>query len=191
LIKSLSYGKLKGADSLEYSLKLLVAKYPTAEVTPLANDILLSIKKQKNPDLFQPVKEGKTPTDTFLLNLNAEHFLVVIAPDDAQFAEPLKINIGTFNSIYYFDNKLKVTSNLFGVGKQLIVVKSFISAKESVNYFENLMKDPDTFKGDLKKELFSVFPISSENLPILYKKKNIESYNLFFTDNYKNLDPKK
>lgn len=187
LIKSVSYGKLKGIDSLEFSLKILVAKYPKDDVTPLAEDILLSIKKQKNPDLYMTQDTKINEKDTFILNLDSEHFLVLIAPDELKLTESIKINLGSFNNIYYGDSNLNMSSNLFSNNKQLIIIKTFNNAKKCLEYIQNINNDPDVFKGDAKKELVDVFPILSSNLPLLYKTKNIEGYKLFYLENYKKI----
>lgn len=191
LIKSLSYGKLKGVDSLEYSLKLLTAKYPNADVTPLANDILSSIKKQKNPEFYQKTESAKSQVDSFTVNMEAEHFIVAVIPDEQKVSDAFKINIGNFNTTYYFDEKLNISSNLFGSGKQLIVVKAFATAQICMNYFENLMKDQDIFKGDVKRETIEIYPMLSSNLPIFFKTKNVNSYKEFYNTNYKKFEPKK
>ncbi|MBA3681088.1 MAG: tetratricopeptide repeat protein [Bacteroidetes bacterium] len=190
-IKALSAGKLKGIDSLEFYLKLLVVKHPQSEVTPLANDILLSIKRQKNPELFKSAEPGKLQLDTFTVNQEAEHFIIAILPDDPKIADSFKIRLNTFNNTYYSSKTFNSTSNLFGNNKQLVVLKSFANAKEVVNYYENLIKDPELFKEEVKKELVEIYPILGTNLPVLYKKKNVEAYKIFFNDNYKNLNENK
>ena len=188
-IKSMSAGKLYGVDTLEKELKLLVAKYPNAEVTPLANDVLLAIKKQKYPDLFQSAGAGETAKDTFVVNLELEHFFAGVVPDDPKIVDTFKANIIAFNTTYYSGKEFKISNSLYGNGKQIVLVKSFKDGKESVNYFTNLKADPEIFKAGVKKEMVDIFPISSENLPLLYKKKNTASYMLFYNDNYKQLDP--
>jgi hypothetical protein len=190
-VRSLCIGKLKGIDSLEFYLKLLVAKHPQAEVTPLANDILLSIKKQKNPDLYRVAEPGQAQLDTFMVNFDADHFLIAIVPDDPKIADGFKIRLNTFNNTYYSSKTFNLTSNLFGSNKQLIVLKTFASAKEVTTYYENLLKDPELFKEEVKKEMVEIYPILGSNLPLLYRKKNVESYKLFFLDNYKNLTENK
>ncbi|MBL7921336.1 MAG: tetratricopeptide repeat protein [Bacteroidia bacterium] len=190
-IKALSAGKLKGIDSLEFYLKLLVAKHPQSEVTPLANDILLSIKKQKNPELFKSAEPGKLQLDTFTVNQEAEHFIIAIVPDDPKISDAFKIKLNTFNNTYYSSKVFNSNSNLFGNNKQLVVLKSFANSKEVLDYYENLIKDPDIFKDEVKKELIEIYPILGTNLPVLYKKKNIDGYKLFFKDNYKNLSENK
>lgn len=186
-IKSLSLGKLKGIDSLEYNLKLLVARFPDSEVTPLANEILLSIKKQKNPEAFAPVanKPEEVKKDTFTVNLDATHFIVVVSPDEQKQLNEFKTNVNAFNGIYYSNREFNMSSNLFGETKQVVILKSFTNAKEAISYYDNLMKDKDVFKGDIKKESLEIFPMMADNLPFFYKTKNIAGYKLFYEANYK------
>lgn len=183
-IRALSAGKLKGIDTLEMELKLLVASYPKSEVTPLAQDILLSIKKQKNPEMFN-TSGNKAPTDTFSVDFDSEHFLIAFVPDDPKIADAFKQNLNTFSTKYFSAKQFNLTSNIFNSEKQLVVLKSFANAQEVFTYYDYLMNDKDVFKGTVKKELIEIYPISAGNLPMLFKKKNIQGYHLFFNDNYK------
>jgi tetratricopeptide (TPR) repeat protein len=198
-IRAMSIGKLKGVDSLEYYLKLLVAKYPKSEVTPLSEDILLAIKKQKDPGQPKQVPEQapeqapepvKAKTDTFTVNFDKEHFIIGIAIDDQKTVNDFKTRVNTFNTTFYSMKKFDISSNLFGTGKQMIVIKSFDNAKDATSYYENLMADPEVFKGDVRKEDMDVLPVQADNLPLLYKTKNITGYRAFYEDNYKKLNSK-
>jgi hypothetical protein len=99
-----------------------------------------------------------------------------------------KTNLNTFNSTYYSNKIFEVSSNLFGSDRQIVILKTFTNAKEVATYFDNLIKDKDLFKGNLKKENIEIFPISAENVPFLYKKKNFTAYKQFYNDHYKNLN---
>ena len=188
-IRTMSLGKIKGVDTLEANLKLLVAKYPKSEVTPLSEDILLAIKKQRNPDMFKAQQEGVSKKDTFNVNFDATHFIIAFTPDDPKIADVFKTRLGTFNTTYYSEKPFEISSTLFGK-KQLVIVKSFSNAKDAIEYYDNLIADPELFKGEVKKELIDVFPINAENVPFLYKTKNIEGYRLFYQENYRKLNSK-
>lgn len=181
-IKAVSAGKLQGVDTLEKQLKILVAKYPSSEVTPLSQDILTSIKKQKNPVLKQAKEEQRNKAADFSFNPDLEHFIIALLPDDSKLVENFKTNIGNFNVVFFNEKKFDVTSTFFE-SKQMVLIKSFPNSKEALTYFENLVTDPDTYKG-LKKENVEIYPISSENLPLLYKSKNLEGYKLFTSEHY-------
>ncbi|MGZ3921205.1 MAG: hypothetical protein ACXVC7_12965, partial [Bacteroidia bacterium] len=183
-IKAMSRGKTIGMDTLEVDLKLLVARYPKSDVTPLAQDILLSIKKAKNPDMFN-TNPNKMPTDTFGVDFDSEHFLIAVVPDDPKIADAFKNNLNAFSTKYFSTKQFNMTSNLFTEAKQLIILKSFANAQEVFAYYDYLMNDKDVFKGTVKRELIEIYPISASNLPLLFKKKNLQGYALFYNDNYK------
>lgn len=187
-IKAVSAGKLQGVDTLEKQLKLLVAKYPSSEVTPLSQDILKSISKQKNPVLQRAIENVRTKADSFHVNPALMHFVIAFLPDDTKQVDAFKTNVGNFNTIYYNDKKFEITSTLFDK-QQFVLIKSFTDAKEALLYHESLSADSDTYKG-LSKQTVEIFPISSENLPLLYKTRNMEGYRAFYNQHYQ-ATPKK
>ena len=50
---------------------------------------------------------------------------------------------------------------------------------------DNISKDKTVFSGKVKTELFTLMVISADNLPKLYKKKQVNYYKPFFLDHYK------
>lgn len=187
-IKAISLGKLSSIDSTEFYLKLLVAQYPKSDITPLANDILLSIKKQKNPELFTPKNNNLiAKKDTFLIDFEKEHILIAICPDDPKMITDFKTRLDGFSKKYYSNKQFSITSNLFGNGQQMIMLKAFDNATQCVAFYENLNRDAEVFKGNVKREAFDLYPISSFNLPYFYKVKKPKIYEQFYNDNYKNI----
>ncbi len=188
-IRAMSLGKLKGVDSLETSLKQIVALYPKSDVTPLAKDILESIKKQKNPEAsaesLKPKVMGK---DTFQINFVTEHFLLALCPDDPKIANGFKTKLDAFAKKYYSNKAISISSTLFGTKMQLIIIKTFDTAIEAVKFKDNVKDDKDVFKDEVKKEMFTLLVISAENMPMFYQKKNLTGYQLFYNDNYKSVD---
>jgi tetratricopeptide (TPR) repeat protein len=182
-IRAVSIGKLNGPDTLEKYLKLLTAKYPDADVSAFAKDILESIKNMRNPPAPADTIK-KAELDTFQMKPDAEHFIAAVVPDDSRVADGFRSGLTAFNSTYYSQKPLTISGSLFGT-KQLIVIRSFTDAKDVMGYYQNLSTDQDVFKGNVKRELIELLPISKENLQLLYTKQNVQSYKLFFEDNYK------
>lgn len=190
-IKAICEGKLKSIDTMENSLKLLVARFPKADVTPNANDILQAIKRQKNPELFAPKTSSNTSVkDTFLIDFDKEHYIVAVLPDDPKISNSFKSNLDAFCTKYYADKSFNITSNIYTTGKQLVLLKSFTNALDCNVFATNMLNDKDLFNGDAKREMVDVFPILGNNLSLLYKTKNTEGYKTFYLDNYKNLSNK-
>ena len=186
-IRAMSQGKLSGIDTLEKGLKMVVAKYPKSEVTPLAQDILKSIDRQKNPVKLNENAPSEIQNDTFTVNFDAEHYIFAIVPDNVQIVEGFKTNVTNFNTIFYSEKNLTMSSTLFGDKKQLIIIKSFPNAREAQLYYENVAADKDVFRGDVKRDLVEIYPILPSNIAFLYQKKSAESYKVFYLDQFKKL----
>jgi tetratricopeptide (TPR) repeat protein len=186
-IKALSIGKIKSIDTMEMALKQLVAVYPKSEVTPKANDILMAIKKQKHPELFNEFNpKGIAPsvTDTFKVSMDTEHFVLIITPDDPQMANDMKNRIDRFNTEYYSNRQFSINSNLFGDDKQMIVVKAFTNAKEAHDYISALNTDSKHIEGQIKKLGLPVLNMSAQNMPFFFRKRNVSTYFQFYAENY-------
>ena len=186
-LRTLSIGYSKGPDSLIFALNDFLILYPTSEVTPRANEILLAIKKNQNPAMFKSGNDSlnKTAVDTFKIMLDSQHFALIISPDDPKIVNPFKTAIDNFNTVYYSNKNFSIASNLFATAQQMILVKAFDDAKEAYVYIENLKNDPKIYTGAIKKEAFTFLIISADNLPLFYKKANINSYIAFFNEAYK------
>lgn len=187
LVRAMCIGRLKGPDSLTWAINEFLILYPNSEVTPRATEILNAIKKYKNPELYdnQNKNPAKTPTDTFNLKLDSEHFALIISPDDPKVSTPYKSSIDNFNREYYSNKSFSISSNLFAGTQQMILVKSFAEAKDAYDYIENLKSDTRIYTGNIKKELFTFLIVSVENLPLFYKKASVAYYKAFFDEAYK------
>jgi hypothetical protein len=186
-IKAMSIGKLKGIDTLEQQLKMMVVKYPNSEVTPLANDVLASIKNQKSPVKLKENTPSQMPNDTFSVNFDAEHYIFAIVPDNKKFVDAFTTSVNNFNTLFYTSKKISLTANLFGKDKQIILFKSFPNGKDALSYYENLMADKDVFTGEVKKDMIEIYTILPANIAFLYQRKSAESYKLFYADQFKKL----
>lgn len=183
-IKAMCIGKLKGVDSLESALKKVQIFYPKDPVTRQAQDILEIIYNIKHPS---EATAGGTinQTDTFTLDLSAQHFVIAVCPDDAAIANVFKTALADYNNNFYSTINLSISSSLFGNSDQITIVKTFNSAKEALEYIDNLSKDTTVFTGRVKREMFTIMAISADNLPRLYRKKQVNYYKPFYDDHYK------
>ena len=80
-----------------------------------------------------------------------------------------------------------MNSTLFGTKMQMTILKSLPNAIEAAKFLENLKNDKDVFSGEIKPEMIQLFNISSENVPMFFKKQRPVSYELFYQDNYKTI----
>jgi tetratricopeptide (TPR) repeat protein len=183
-IRAISLGKLKGVDSLDAALKMVQVLYPKDDVTKEAQNIIEAIYNAKHPSEATGAININN-TDTFSLNLNSQHFVVAICPDDAAIANAFKSALADYNNDYYSNANLSITSSLFGESDQITSVKPFKNADDALEYIDNLQNDETVFSGKVKKEMFTLMAISVDNLPRLYRKKKVSYYKPFFDDHYK------
>lgn len=185
-IRAISIGKLKGVDSLDAALKMVQVLYPKDDVTKEAQNIIELIYNSKHPS--EATGNGTNninKTDTFSLDLNSQHFVVAICPDDAAIANAFKSALADYNNSFYSNANLSISSSLFGAADQITNVKTFKNAQEAMEYIDNLKKDKTVFSGKVKIEMFTLMAISADNLPKLYRKKQVSYYKPFFDDHYK------
>lgn len=183
-IKAMCIGKLKGIDSLDAALKLVQVLYPKDPVTKEAQDILEVIYNMQHPS--EAISGGNiNKTDTFSLDLNAQHFVIAVCPDDVAIANVFKSALADYNNNFYSNDDLSISSSLFGSADQITTIKTFKNAQDALKYIDNLYKDKTVFSGKVKSELFTLMAISADNLPRLYKKKQISYYKPFYDDHYK------
>ena len=86
---------------------------------------------------------------------------------------------------FYSNNNLSISNSLFGTNEQIITVKQFKNAEDALKYIDNLKNDKTVFSGSVKLELITLMTISAENLPRLFRKKQVSYYRPFFEDHYK------
>ncbi|MBI3519693.1 MAG: tetratricopeptide repeat protein [Bacteroidetes bacterium] len=184
-IKAMCIGKLKGADSLESALKNIQVLYPKDPVSTQAQNILEVLYNLKHPADGTSADGAVNNTDTFSLNLNAEHFVIAICPDDAPVANAFKASLADYNNNFYSNADLNISSSLFGNANQITTIKTFKNAQEALQYIDDLKKDKTVFSGKVKVEFFTLMAISADNLPRFYKKKQVSYYQPFFEDHYK------
>jgi tetratricopeptide (TPR) repeat protein len=181
-IKAMTYGKMKGADSLEMALRTMQALYPKDPVSKEAQELLEVLYNLKHPD----ESTGTTnKTDTFTLNLKAKHFVIAVFPDDPEMANTFKSSLADFNTQFYGISSLAVESSLFGGTEQIVYVKTFENSETAMKYISNLNKDKAVFSGKVKPELFTIMAISEDNIQRLARKKKISYYKPFYEDHYR------
>ena len=152
-----------------------------------SNKHFTPIPKEKIEDVFKYSFRSWLGADTFKINFDSEHFAMVISPDDPKMANPFKTAIGDFNAEYYSNKTFDVSSNLYGISQQMILIKSFPDAKEAQTYIDNLKGDTKIYKGAIIKEAYSFFIISAKNVPLFFKKANASSYRAFYEEAYKTI----
>ncbi len=175
-IKAISTGKLKGADSLTNVLKSIITLYPKDSVSEKAKELVKVLSNLK----FQQITK-----DTFKLNLDAPHIIIIFCPIDPAISGAFQNALADYNTKYYNTQSLITSKTLFGSASEVIFNKSFANAAAAKKYLDKLSDDNGFFKPPYTKDLFNMMIISEENLPFLFKTQKVESYLPFYKEHYK------
>ena len=183
-IKTVSLGKMQGTDTLEKYMKVFVARYPNAGVTPVGVEVLAAIKKQKEPVVVKAdTTSAAAKKINYLLDKDQVHFVIAVCADQKKQTDALRGNIMRFNDLYYRDRKLEAAATLLGTN-QLIIIKTFVDAKDAQSYIEGCATDADLFKNTYKKEEVEFISVSADNALLMMKNSDLPGYRAFFTAKY-------
>jgi tetratricopeptide (TPR) repeat protein len=188
-LKAISIGKIDVLDSLIAQLKMVIRKYPTSEVKPLAQNILASIVKD-NPELRDDSMElpGEPPPEEekespYKINPGGQHMFMIVADSKEMRLNPFKVKLSDYNQKYYSIESLTVNSLVLDNEHYLITVGNFNNAAKAMDYLDAISAS-DYVYADLKQGTFYNFVISTENYPVFFKEKDIGGYSKFFEKNY-------
>ncbi len=204
-LKALSIGSLESLDSLASSLNTLIHKYPGAEITPIAQDMLKKmlakdqslaerlgisggqLAMEAQADAAQ--QQAKEEASIYAFNNKAMHYYILIADDREVKINPLKTKISDHNKRYHKLKDLTVSSVMLDQNKHMITVGNFLDSDQAKAYYLNIKKDRYVM-GGMGDDVFSHFVISTDNYPVFYKDKDIDKYLLFFEEKYLSEDEK-
>lgn len=188
-IKALSSAQTSVADSLYAHLEDLVKRYPNAEITPQAKNIL-----SRRGKTFETIETLATDAEISLDKLLSEALaLYTLNAEDKQFVllivDAEKINVNAIQvRIQDFNKKqtgnLSLTSYPFIDQQYIISIGEFKNQEEAMKYYRDFTSDSYVFPAVLRNDS-KTFVISAENYSRFFNDKNIEKYNSFFKEKYK------
>jgi len=169
-LNALSYGETGNKDKLKKELNILVKKYPDAEITTNAKEIL------------QIIESGKLEEKLYEYEPETKHYYVIVVAKDKVDFNKLKFDYLSFN-LDNFDNlNLNVAQVKLDDNRDMIVVQSFKNEKDAGNYYAELIS-----KGILKAYRltpYKHFIISEANYQKYLKDQNTEKYLKFYRNSY-------
>lgn len=177
LLKAFCEGKLNGNDPFIQQLTYVQTHYKKTEESKEAERILSLLKKSP----VEP-KETSAPEQEYTLDPYAEHQYAIAFPMNMQGdLSEIKAMISDFNQSYFPQNTYQISDLILGNTHQLILVKSQKDMKEAISYHEIFNQQ---MSETLSRYSFVSWAISSPNLSVLYKNKDIEKYQGFHDINY-------
>jgi len=202
-IQTVAKGTSSGWPAFEKLLTSYVTKYPKAEPSPLAEEILVLIKDSTLADYQKLVALGylndkiqneelkadsKVATDEFGGKFTYDeellHYFIIAIPKEAKVdINRLKFDIANYNIDHFTKMDFDIETENLGSNSQLLVVRAMENKENSLIYFRNIIRKREVFKA-LAGIKYVNFVVSSTNYREITTSKSYSEYLKFFIKNY-------
>ncbi|MDD4848676.1 MAG: tetratricopeptide repeat protein [Bacteroidales bacterium] len=189
LLRAMVAGKIETQDSLIARLNRLIAQYPDADVTPMAQEILQSVTGMDlenylaQADSAAAQAAAAQATNIYSTdNLNGNNFLVLITKNSRDL-NAIKVRFSDFNQTNYKLDNLIINNVVWFDDYDIITIGLFKNKTNAIKYYNHIINEK-YLMGLLEKNDHFVYIITTDNYPIFYQAKQPEQYQLFFKTNY-------
>ncbi|MCF6240667.1 MAG: tetratricopeptide repeat protein [Bacteroidales bacterium] len=170
-LNALSYGEIGNKEKLKKELKVLVQKYPTAEITANAKEIL------------QIIESGKYEENLYVYEPEIKHYYVLVVAKNKVDFNKLKFDYLSFNLDNYDNLNLNVAQIKLDDERDMIVIQTFKNAEAAGNYYAELISK--RVLSAYRLIPYNHFIISENNYKKYLKDQNTEKYLKFYMQNYR------
>lgn len=201
-LDALTYVQTNEPDTFKVRLKELIERYPTADVTVLAGEMMKGLQKGLTLsgdgnlakgmlfDIRFGVGEGDSLViDTalhFMAEKNAQHLLMLVYPKGSVNENLMLYNVAGFNFGNFMVNDFDLQFVTFPT-VNMLQIKGFNHYDEVIQYYR-MISQPTGYVKDLERSVI-IIPISTDNYDILMKGKSLDDYTAFFEENYGSENP--
>ncbi|MDR0742741.1 MAG: tetratricopeptide repeat protein [Tannerella sp.] len=200
-IDALTYVQEGDAEKFKEALTVLTEKYPNADVTELANEMLKGLLRGRK--LMQSsfstmtwdlrfgigedgVLSAADSARTFLAEQETPHRMLLIYTTGSINRNQLLYAVAAYNFANFrvkgFDLSFEETGSL-----TLLTITGFDNLHEIIEYYR-MIYGPDGYASALDG-VATFFPISDKNYDVLMHGKTLEEYMRFFVENYGEMAP--
>lgn len=186
LLRAMAYGGMTQRDSMTQQLVDVTQLYDGTPEAAEAQRILQAMGYQ--PERNVPAEQPKDSVADLLADSPykyepaGRHSVIIVVDDAKANINQLKVAVSNFNLKNFNQDKLKVSSVVYGRSK-IISVKSFTNAEKAMAYYKAFMANDREIKG-IHEAGYNAYAIAYSNYPTFYKEKDEEAYKLFFETFY-------
>lgn len=176
LLNALSLGQMHDDKSkMKPVLEALIQDYPKTPEEARAKELLQLIEKGTSAFNDGKVKEKSL----FTFEKDKEHWVIIFL-DLNENSMLSKSKVADFNKEFFGKDDLKSVSKMYGSEQSVILIDPFDreAAAEYIRVFKRTKKYVSTLKEN------KMYTISKDNLKTLFETKNLEEYDLFYTEFY-------
>ena len=192
---AVAQGRLVSVDTMAFALYNLVRTYPRSSITPYARRVLENVNNEYHlgmvlTDLDKPEGGDKPEVKKetlYLLEPNAEHFVMIVCENRAVRVDPLLVRISDFNKKEHRMRTFNVKSVVLDEARTIITIGSFEGQQKASEYVTSVELS-DYVLGGIDKTKYKIIPISVKNFPLFYQSKDLDEYLKFYESTNKKKD---
>ena len=189
LLDAVARGRLETVDTMAYALLRVIRTYPNSGIRSYAQTLLQDINEEyqlginlggleQNNDASVVQK----PESPYVYEPNTTHLVIIVFnPKDVR-VEPLKVRLADFNKKEHRFKQFEIKNLLFSSEMMVVSISDFGNEQDAKDYIDSMLLSDYLF-GGLRKDSYSVLPISSKNYAAFYKEKQINDYKDFLQGN--------
>lgn len=200
-LNALTYVQAGDAERFKQALKALVEKYPSADVTELAGEMLKGVLRGRM--MVQGGVRGMTwklrfglsedgtlsaadSARTFVAEPNTTYRMLLMYPTGTIDRNRLLFAVAAYNFANFMVKEFDLSFEESGP-MSMLTIQGFFNLEEIVHYYQ-MIYDKEGYAGALDKEV-ALLPISDDNYETLMRGKTLDEYVAFFQANFGELLP--
>ena len=182
-------GNLKGKDAYKKELQELIVKYPGTPEQIQAKEILRILGGRsvtsEDKDKIGGETLKKEDEATFKMDDAKLHYFIVALKNNTIKLSDAKAAVSDFNRQYHKLDKLRISNVYLGTDTStpILVIRRFKTKDLAMNYFDGITNNSQDFLPEGTE--YEMFAVTQYNYRQILKTRSLDSYRIFFDDNYK------
>lgn len=180
MLRAMAIGGMKDMTGFREALSALRVKFPGTDEDRAAGDLLASLDRIAGTTSEPPRKSGTAATYTLG---QGQHYYALIVPNAGSDLNAIKARISTFNQNFIPGTAVEITNSFLDEQHQVVLVSLFASRTNAMDYHALFTSGNEQLVG-INDQGYPAFAITTENYTQLYKSKDVDGYQAFFTEKY-------
>lgn len=200
-LDALTYVQAGDAEGFKNALKALVEKYPSADVSELAGEMLKGVLRGRalvqggikgmNWNLRFGLGDDGTlsaadSARTFVAEPNASYRMLLMYPTGSLDKNQLLFAVAAYNFANFMVKEFDLSFEEAGP-MSMLIIQGFVYFDEILHYYK-MIYGADGYGHSLDKNV-AILPISDDNYETLMRGKTLEEYIIFFEEKYGDVAP--
>ena len=177
ILKAMAIGGTRDMNGFRTTLGEVRTQWPGTDEARAAEEILATLDGGA-----PPAGKAGTPSSPYQKG-DGEHHYVLVVPNEGNDVTSIRTAVSNFNSPFFRNMNLQVTSNFLGTDQQMVIVSPFPDKAKAMEYNSLFLGNQDMLLG-LNDMGWPAFAITPENFSVLFKNLDVDGYQAFFQKNY-------